>query len=182
MVLALARLHAQRGDRDRAAWFYRRALTSMPPDSAPRILYEIGLLEEDRDRCETAIDYFRGSREQAERARDRAWTTLLGEARWHIGNCAFRLAQRAREEGRASEALGWFGTTLELGEPENLLDQAWFDRGEILYGIGRFDEALAAYRKVLERNPSRTGQLVERARQRIDDIRFGTAPLRDSIP
>lgn len=181
MALSLARMHGQRGDTDRAAEFYRRALSSMEPDSAPRIHYELGLLEEEGGRCDRAIDHFRAFRVQAERSRSPAWRTLLGEGRWHIGNCSFQLAQEARREGQVSEALSRLATMIELGEPENLLDQAWFDRGEILYGIGRFDEALESYRTVLERNPARTGQLVERARQRIDDIRFGAPPIADSI-
>jgi hypothetical protein len=50
------------------------------------------------------------------------------------------------------------------------------DRAETLYAIGRFDEALEAYRTVIDRSPTRTGPLVERAQRRIDDIRFGPQP------
>ncbi len=78
------------------------------------------------------------------------------------------------------EALAHYGRMIDLGEPENLLDRAWFERGEILYNAGRFDEALEAYRTVLERNPSRTGQLVERAQRRIDEIRFGPSAAADT--
>ena len=83
---------------------------------------------------------------------------------------------------RATEALALFDRVIALGVPENLLDQAYFERGETLYGIGRFDQALESYRQVLERNPTRAGQLVERAQRRIDDIRFGNAPGQDGIP
>lgn len=173
VIRPMARFQRERGFPDRALEYYRRALTTLPPDSAPDVLYELGLLNEDLERCATAIDYFRAFRVQAERSGPRRWRTLLGEARWHTGNCALQLARDAHEQGRASEALAHYEHVIDLGEPENLLDQAWFERGEILYGVGRFDEALEAYRMVLERNPARTGQLVERARERIDDIRFG---------
>jgi tetratricopeptide (TPR) repeat protein len=169
----VARLHRERGDLRRAVETYHRALTALPPDSAPNILYEIGLLHEELEECETAIDYFRAFREQAEAAGERRYRTPLTEARWHTGQCAFRLAQAAESAGRPAEALSHLDHMIGLGEPENLLDQAWFDRGELMFGLGRYAEALESFRKVLERNPARTGQLVERAQQRIDDIRFG---------
>lgn len=174
-VAPVARFYRRRGDADQALAYYQRALAELPADSAPRLLYEIGLLEEERGHCDVAIDYFRAFRAQAERAEGR-WRSLLGEARWHIGSCSFQIARQAREQGQVSEALERLETMIGLGVPENLLDQAWFDRAELLYAVGRFDEALAAYRHVLERNPARAGQLVERAQERIDDIRFGVMP------
>lgn len=170
---SVARYHQRGGAPDRALAYYRRALTTLPPDSTLDVLYELGLLNEDLGRCDAAIDYFRAFRLGAERTGPRRWRSLISEARWHTGSCAFSLARQAQRDGRDAQALEYYGQTLELGEPENLLDQAWLERGEILYRAGRFDEALEAYRTVLQRNPSRTGQLVERAQRRIDEIRFG---------
>jgi tetratricopeptide (TPR) repeat protein len=172
-VPVVARFHRERGDLDRAVAFYRRALTLLQSDSTPQLLYELGLVHEERGDCSLATDYYRAFQEHAVRAGEQRWRALIGEARWHTGNCAFRLAREARSAGRAGEALSYLEQMIDLGEPENLLDQAWFERGELLYGVGRFEESLEAYRMVLERNPARTGQLVERARRRIDDIRFG---------
>jgi tetratricopeptide (TPR) repeat protein len=56
-----------------------------------------------------------------------------------------------------------------MGTPRNLLDQAWFERGEALAALGRRDEAVAAFAEVLELNRA---QLAQRARQRIDELRF----------
>ena len=171
----VAAFHRESGQLDDALEYYRRALSTLPPDSTPEIVYAIGLLNEELDRCETAMDYYRAFEVQARRQGPRPWRTLLGEARWHTGNCAFTLARRAQRQDRTARALEYYDQMIGLGEPENLLDRAWFERGEILYAAGRFDDALAAYRMVLERNPSRTGQLVERAQRRIDEIRFGPA-------
>ncbi len=178
-ALAVARFYRDHGEPERALDYYARALTTLPPDSAMPVLYEIGLLEENRDSCDIALDYYRAFRLQA--ARDQAQRSRLGEATWHTGNCSFRLAQQARDAGDAQEALQHLDTMIRLGEPENLLDQAWFERGEILYATGRFQDALASYREVLERSPARTGQLVERAQERIDAIRFGPQPA-DTAP
>lgn len=168
---AIADYYRDRDNPEEALSFYRRALTALPPDSATPILYEMGRIEEERGRCDVAVDYFRAFETQA--GDERRFRVLVSEARWHTGSCAFRLAEEARDDGRVDEALEQLDRVIRLGVPENFLDQALFERGEILLAIGEFDEALASYRQVLERNPARTGQLVERASRRIDEIRFG---------
>jgi tetratricopeptide (TPR) repeat protein len=174
-ALPAARFHRQRGETDRAQAYYARALTTLPPDSAPRILYELGVLHEEAGRCDVAVEYFTAFRTLGQRDQWRL-RGLLGEARWHMGNCSFRLAREAREEGQITAAFRHLELVLELGEPEHLLDQAWLDHGEVLFALGRFEEALHSYRQVLERSPARTGPLVERAQRRIDEIRFGPRP------
>ncbi len=169
-----AAFYRDRGDAAAALSYYRRALAGVPADSAPPLLYEIGRLEEEQGRCATATDYFSALREQTSGSGE--WRELTDEAAWHTGSCAFRLAEEARDAGRVVEALDHLETLVRLGVPENLLDQAWLERGELLLAVGDLDDALAAYRQVLERNPARRGQLVERAQRRIDEIRFDRFP------
>lgn len=71
------------------------------------------------------------------------------------------------------EALRQLDLIIDLGVPQNVLDQAWFERGEVLLTLDRRNEALQSYLQVLELNRGRSGQLVDRAQQRIDQIRFG---------
>ncbi len=200
LAVAVAEYYAELGQAERALEYYDRALRHAPPDTAARILYEVGLLHEERDRCGAALSCFRAFEEYAaptvplaERGpvaegprRRRAPSSLrglLGQARWHIGNCSYVLARRAMDEGRAEQALEHLAVVLELGLPENIQDQAWLDSGELLYALGRYDEALVAYRRVLDLNPSLTGRLVERAQRRIDEIRFGTpGETADTVP
>lgn len=163
----LARYYAELGSTDRALWFYERALAGASLDSIPGLLFEIGVLHEERRDCENAVGFFMAYRERAPRG---AHTT---QARWRLGQCSFELARHAHQEGRLAEALDRLDTVLGLGVPENIQDQAWFTRGEILFAIGRFDDALDAYRRVLDLNQTRGGLIVDRARQRIDQIRFG---------
>jgi tetratricopeptide (TPR) repeat protein len=101
------------------------------------------------------------------------------EARWHVGTCAFNLGRQARAAGDAERALRYLQIVLDLGVPQNVLDQVWFERGEALLQLDRRPEALEAYNRVLEYSrPAGGGQLAERARQRIDQLRFG----RDVVP
>lgn len=164
----LARYYAETGDPERALLFYQRSLTSAPRDTVPGLFFQLGSILARRGNCRDAMGYFAAARA---RARNR---TRADEAKWQLGNCAFELAREARQQGQVGEALGFLDTMLELQVPANLLDQAWFERGEVLFTLGRFDQALESYRQVLELNRTRGGLLVERARQRIDQIRFGT--------
>lgn len=164
---ALARYYAQTGDAARAVDFFERALAEVDSDSVPALLFELGTVQESRGNCREAIAVFNAYRTRAPRGQ------RAEEARWHVGNCSFELGRAARADGNAAEALRGFDTVIRLGVPQNLVDQAWFERGEILLEQGRTDEALEAYYRVLERNPARRSQLTERAQRRIDELRFG---------
>lgn len=168
MAAPLARYYVTTGDSDRALDFYQRALSQASPDSVPALLFELGELHETRGDCEEATGYFSAYRARAPRG------PRIDDARWHIGNCAWRLGRERMQENEPALALGFFDTLIDLGVPQNLLDDAWFERGEALLSLGRRDDALYAYAQVLELG--RTGassQLVERAQRRIDQIRFG---------
>jgi tetratricopeptide (TPR) repeat protein len=164
----LARYYADTGDPERALLFYQRSLTTAPKDSVPGVLFQLGSIHAGRGNCRDALGYFSAARD---RARERA---RVDEAKWRMGNCAFELAREARQGGQVTEALAYLDTMLALQVPANLLDQAWFEHGEVLFTLGRFDDALESYRQVLDLNRSRGGLLVDKARQRIDQIRFGT--------
>ncbi|MBI4543842.1 MAG: tetratricopeptide repeat protein [Gemmatimonadetes bacterium] len=177
LLVPLARYYVQTGDARRATDFYQRALAQAAPDSVPDLLYEMAEVQRAQGNCREAVSYFEAFQQRAQggftAATPAAGRTRAGEARWHIGRCSFELAREARAGGQLGPALQYLDRVLQLGVPENLQDQAWFERGEILLTVGRPDEALVAFRKVLELNPARTGQLVERAQRRIDEIRFG---------
>jgi len=168
LVPSLARYYAGAGETDRALAYFERAVASVPPDTAAAMLYEMAQLRETQGNCGDAITYYQEYRERAPRG------PHAEEARWHVGNCQFELAHQAQDAGRLDDALAGYQAVLDLGVPENVLDQAWFQRGEILLAQGKREDALAAYQKVLDLNPARTGQLVQRAQQRIDQIRFGS--------
>ncbi len=167
MAPTLARYYAGAGDPDRAFAYFERAVGTVPPDSAAAMLYEMAQLQEAQGNCGDAVTNYQAYRERAPAGPHAA------EARWHVGNCEFDLARRAQAAGQAETALAAYQAVIDLGVPENVLDQAWFQRGELLLAQGRRDDAAAAYQKVLDLNPARTGQLVQRAQRRIDDIRFG---------
>lgn len=167
MTLSLARYYANDGDEERALAFYERALTAAVPDSVPALLFEMAELQERRGDCRQAIELYNaflsrgGDRVQRDRAANQA------------GECAWTLAQAARQEGDRERALFLIEAVTSRGVPRSLQDEAWFERGEILLEQGRNEDALWAYQRSLEAGRAPGSQLAERARRRIDEIRFG---------
>jgi pentatricopeptide repeat protein len=166
-AIPLARYYASTADPVRALDFYERAISTAPDDTVPALLFEIAEMHESQGNCSEAIGFFRAFRTRV-RTGERA-----DEANWHIGNCSFNLARRSRQDGDVERALDYIDTVIDLGLPQNLVDEAWFERGEILLDVGLRDEAITAYRMVLDLSRTGSGQLVERARRRIDELRFG---------
>jgi tetratricopeptide (TPR) repeat protein len=166
MAAPLARYYAATGDAERAMDFYEQALSYASPDSVPDLLFELGEVQIARGLCEEALGTFTAFRARAGRS------PRLDQARWHTGNCAFELGRAARAEGNPRRAIEHLETTIGLEVPRNILDQAWFERGEAMLELGRRDDALESFLRVLELNQGRPGPLVQRARQRVDQIRF----------
>jgi tetratricopeptide (TPR) repeat protein len=166
-AVLLARYYASTGDPARAIDFFERALTASDPDSVPTLLFEIAQVHEGEGNCAEAIGFLATFRSRAPR------DSRIADADWQIGDCSFRLAQQAHDADELDDALDHLDRLIEVEVPKNLLDDAWFERGEILLELGRRDDALIAYLHVLEENPMGTGQLVERARDRIDLLQFG---------
>ena len=63
------------------------------------------------------------------------------------------------------EALEKLDLMVELGVPRTLMIDAHFLRGEMLLSTGETDEALVAYQRVLQLNPTRTHGLTRRAEE-----------------
>jgi tetratricopeptide (TPR) repeat protein len=163
----LARYYAGTGDTGKALEYYERALGAASTDSVPGLLFEIATLHETRGNCAEAIPMFNAFRAKTRDAEQ------ADQARWHVGGCAWELAKSSEQAGDTVTALRHIQTVVELGAPQNLLDEVWFRRGELLLGTGRRDEALESYIRSLEYNRTGTGQLAERAQRRIDELRFG---------
>jgi tetratricopeptide (TPR) repeat protein len=173
MALPLARHYFENGQYDRALPFYQKALAEVS-DSLPEIVFEVGVAHDEIGDCEHALVFF-----ERFRAMTRPWE--WGEVNWYIGRCAFEIAQGLRDRTASSsgeqadeqleEALQLVDRTIEVGEPRNILAQAWFEKGEILADLGRCEEAMDAYAQV--RYFDQGAALTDRAQARFDEIYFG---------
>lgn len=151
------------GEHGRALPLYLRALGGQRDE--PDIILDAALAHKEIGDCERALIFLGEFREKAPR-RER-------EVRWHVGECSFQLSQELVAADSLDEALARLDTLLQLAEPRTLLPQAYFDKGDILAELGRCNAALEAYRQVSVVQPSGTGPLAHRARDRVDEIRFG---------
>lgn len=167
LALPLAQHYSRSGEYGRALPFYQRALSGTPADSAAPLFYEIGLAYEEIGDCGRALVFFEQYRSRIPRWR-------RNEVDWHVGNCAYQAARRMVEDGRLEEASRTVQRTIDVGEPRNLLAAAYFEKGRILSLLGDCQEALGAYRQVRDADVGGSGTLVSRARERIDEIRFGS--------
>jgi tetratricopeptide (TPR) repeat protein len=170
MAITLARYYATIGDADRALQFYHRAISTGDPGPRLALLYEIASLTERSGNCVDALPYFRAFSQESEHQ------DSVTEARWRMGACGLERGRRAREEGNAERALELLQITVELGAPQNLLDQAWFERGEALLTLGRTEDAQLAFERVVELSPSGRTPLAARAIRRLDELRASQVP------
>lgn len=170
LALTLARHYSTIGDTDRALQFYRRAVAAADPATRNSLLYEIASLTERHGDCVDALPYFRSFTERS------ANSDSVTEARWRMGNCGLERGRQLREAGEYARALELLSVTLDLGAPQNLLDQAWFERGETLMALGRRDEAAVAYERVVDLSIAGRTQLAGRAMRRLEEIRGGSVP------
>ena len=95
------------------------------------------------------------------------------QARWHRGSCSYPLAQQMFKEGELEQAFFYLGQIISAGQPQHLVDDAYFLQGEIMLSDGRPEEAKLAYRQVLKLNRYYYKEkIAEQARKRIEEIEF----------
>ena len=161
-ALPLARHFARNGQFGQALPFFEKAVQES--QQQPEVIFEMALAYEELDDCERALFFL-------EQVRGRLPMARRSEVDWHVGDCSAELAEEARVRGDLEEALQMYQNTISLGEPRSRVAPAWFEIGEILAQRGECAAALRAFENVL-REDQASGFLIDRARERIDDIRF----------
>lgn len=170
LALPLARHYTAVGESVRALPLYLMLLDAARDD--PGLVLETARAHHEIGDCERALALFEEF-VALERRRER-------ETRWHVGSCAYRLAEEWTAEGRVEEALERLDLVLQAAEPRPLLPRAHYARARLLERLGRCAEALAAYGQVGRAGTGASAVLADSARSRVDEIRFGeTAATED---
>ncbi len=76
-------------------------------------------------------------------------------------------------EARIEDAVEYLLRVVELGEPRNLLAQAYFELGELYVELGECSRAVNAFQDLQSPDLTASGGLVQRAQDWVDEIRFG---------
>jgi len=164
--LPFARYYYELGEYANALPLYLSVLAMEADSIEPEVRFEVASVYYELGECGQALIHYGAFLEE------RGGGVLRGDARWHAGECAYRLAAKDRMAGRPEDALAKYEMVIEFGAPQALLDDAWFERGELLFAVGDFDEAVRSYQEVLDLNPMRTGRRVRLAEDRIRSIRY----------
>jgi tetratricopeptide (TPR) repeat protein len=170
LALPFARYYYELREYPSALPLYLSVLIVQPDSVEPAVRYELARVYYELGECGQALVHLQAFLAQRPSGERRA------DARWHAGQCAYELAQKDRLEGRPSQALEKYEYVIALRSPQALQDDAWFERGELLFALGEFDEAVRSYQRVLDLNPTRTGRRVRLAEDRIRSIRFRSEP------
>lgn len=72
----------------------------------------------------------------------------------NLENAHYYLAYAHLQETDFDEAADWFGRLGSRWPDSEVAAEAWFQRGENLFNLGRFDDAATAYRTVLDGYPT----------------------------
>lgn len=163
-----------RPDYDAAIEEYLLGLAHQP-SSAPAVVYaRLGDAFERRRDCPSAIHYFRrfldADPEDSEEVR---------EARYRMGACAFRMAERAFANDDWETARRYVDTMIETGEPVSRMDEAALILARIHEREGDREAAMDRYRDIVERNRGRQTRPSVEAFRRLKQLEFGL-PLRTS--
>ncbi|MEO0094713.1 MAG: tetratricopeptide repeat protein [candidate division WOR-3 bacterium] len=88
-----------------------------------------------------------------------------------LGEINFLLGKKYYDKGQYDSATVFFKEVETNQEPKSLLDDACFYLGEIFYASEKYDQAMDYYKKVLRLNPYQKGELVQKSRERIKEIK-----------
>ncbi len=163
----MGEFYFRQGDYRRAVSCFQRGLPlRVEEDHRPLHLFHLALSYEKLNDGANAFLYFDQfvtlypDREEAD------------EARWHRGSCCYPLAEQLFREQHDSEgAIFYLDQIIQAGQPQHLLDDAWYLQGEILLAAERIGEARRAYQQVLEANRYTWKEKVaEEARKRLQEI------------
>jgi tetratricopeptide (TPR) repeat protein len=90
---------------------------------------------------------------------------------WQLSSVQHAIGVRLFDEGNLDSAKTYFDHIIASQEPKSLLDDAYFYVGEIYFMKNNFPQALEAYKKVLRLNPYEKGDIVKKAKARIEEIK-----------
>jgi tetratricopeptide (TPR) repeat protein len=165
LELTLARHFATIGETERGLPFFQRALASADREDRPALLYEMAVLSERNGGCLEALPLFERFTQESANA------DSVTEARWRMGTCGLEQGRQARAAGQMERALELLQLPLDLGAPQNQLDQAWFERAEALLALGNSAQAFDAFQRVVDIDAGRRSPLAGRAQRRLDELR-----------
>lgn len=88
-----------------------------------------------------------------------------------VSEIEFALGKKHFAAGALDSAEIYFGYIIANQEPKSMLDDAYYYTAEIYYARGNHETALELYKKVLRLDPYQKGEMTQRAKERINEIK-----------
>lgn len=162
----------ERPDYEAAIEAYLLGLAQAREQAPPPVFARLGDAFQRMRNCPAAIEHFR-----TYLSRTGEETVLEPEARYRLGICAFRMAERAFAADDYDRARRYVDLVIETGEPVSELDKAELMRARIYERAGNREAAVETYAGIVERNEGKQSGPAVEAFRRLKQLEFGM-PLR----
>ncbi len=141
-----------------------RAGDAVPPDVYARL----GDAFERKRNCPAAIEHFETYLSVPAEEKP-----LAPEARYRLGACALRMAERAFAADDWNRASEYVELVIRTGEPVSRLDDAHLLMARVHERLGNREAAMAAYAGIVDRNQDRESRTTLQAFRRLKQLEFG---------
>ncbi|HER43537.1 MAG TPA: tetratricopeptide repeat protein, partial [Candidatus Eisenbacteria bacterium] len=148
-----------------AARCFERYLASYPDSSgAADVMLSLGTAYEEMGKTKEAVENYRRFQERYPMSRLKTTVT------WKLENLLFRTAEESIEEGRLDEAKLALEDLAAGASARQVREKANFLLGGIAEQTGDREAALRYYREVVNLNLGESGRLLEKAKERIEEL------------
>lgn len=157
-----------RPDYDAAIGAYLLGLARAADEAPPEVYVRLGDAYERKRHCPAAVVYF-----EAFLAQPRGDEELIADARYRLGSCAIKLAERAFAADDYEAARRYVEMVLSSGEPVSQLDEADLLMARLFERLGDRERAMEQYQRVVDRNDDTSSRSAVEAYRRLMQLEFG---------
>jgi hypothetical protein len=157
-----------RPDFDGAIEAYVLGLARAGDQVPPEVYARLGDAFERKRNCPAAIEHFQSYLGAAGEEKP-----LAPEARYRLGACALRMAERAFAADDWARAMQYVELVTRTGEPVSRLDEAALLQARVYERLDNRDAAMAQYAGIVDRNEGTQSRPVLQAYRRLKQLEFG---------
>lgn len=168
LYFTLGDAHYARPDYDAAIAAYLVGISRAGDQVPAHVLAHLGAAFERRRHCPAAVGYFERYLATGSPDEER-----FADARYRLGSCAFKLAERAFANDEYESARRYVETVLSIGEPISRLDEADLLLARIWERLGERSRAMEGYQRVVDRSPDKSSRAAIEAYRRLMQLEFG---------
>ena len=168
LYFTLGDAHFARPDYDAAITAYLLGLARAGDQAPPEVYARLGDAYDRKRHCPTAVRYY-----ERFLSAGSSNPEVVADARYRLGECAFKLAERAFANDDYETARTYVESVLRSGEPVSRLDEADLLLARVWERLGDRAKAMSQYRRVSERGMDGNSRAALEAYSRLMQLEFG---------